>query len=225
LSISVSAQASDSCTKLYDDGVNAVEGCWVAGWWRPHTMNIITENLTGDYHYLRLYRKIEDANSWPQFLVLYQDGNMRLKPHSQDRADPCFGSSVIIGPAAPSVRPFVDILEARFDASTFALEITYREGGAAHISLSVDRQQATALVDVSYPADADVPFAIFRSMYVADGNADMDHVQSSAGRFALDQEWRSMQGPWWFFYRAARSRHNTSSPDLRIEWLPENGGS
>jgi hypothetical protein len=221
--LSVSSQAGDTCTKLFDDGINAVEGCTVAGWWRPYTMSVTTESLAGSFHYLRLYRKIEGVNSWPQFLVLYQDGNMRLKPHPPEcPSDTCFGSSVIIGPAAPSSRPFADIQEARFDSARLALDLTYRNGGTAHISLSVDRLQAVALVDANYITNASVPFTIFRSMYVSDGNADMDHIQSPSGDFAIQQGWNYLQGPWWFFHRATWSRHNTSSPDIRIEASPEN---
>jgi hypothetical protein len=217
---SAAVRATDTCTKLFDDGINVAEGCTVTGWWRPYTMDIVVGSITGSYHYLQLYRKIQDENSWPQFLVLYEDGNMRLKPHPPvGRSDVCFGSSVIVGPATPSSRPYIDIQEVGVNPSALALDLTYRSGGTARISLSVDRSQAIALVDVNYPKSTSVPFATFRSMYVSDGNADVDHAQSPVGGFAIMTGWTTLEGPWWFLHRTVRSTHNTSAPDIRMEVL------
>ncbi|MBI5582740.1 MAG: hypothetical protein HY892_02855 [Deltaproteobacteria bacterium] len=209
---------ADVCTGLYDDGINVIKGCVVPGWWRPFSMRITVGSTGGDFHYLQFYRKIQDANSWPQFLVLYEDGNLRLKPHPPaGRNDVCFGSSVIIGPATPAARPFVDIQEVTVNPSAMTLDLTFRSGGTAHVSLSVDRTRAVASIDVNYPADKNKPFAIFRSMNVTDGNADVDHIQSLSGIFPILSGWTTLQGPWWFFHRAVRSIHNTSAPDIRIE--------
>ncbi|GAG45804.1 unnamed protein product, partial [marine sediment metagenome] len=113
------------------------------------SMNVSVEDDAASGHYLRWYRKIAGANSWPQFLVLYQDGNMRLKPHPPvGRADVCFSSSVIIGPAAPNTRPYVDIEEVDVSPSTSSLRITYRSGGEAELNVSVDRVEAVADVEV-----------------------------------------------------------------------------
>jgi hypothetical protein len=213
-------QATDNCTKLFDDSINVVEGCTVTGWWRPYTMNIVVGTGTGSYHYMRLYRKIQDQNSWPQFLVVYEDGNMRLKPHPPAGAsDVCFGSSVIFGPAAPATRPYVDIQEVQVNPSAMTLDLTYKSGGMAHVSLSVDRTRAIALVDVNYPSNQNSPIAIFRSMYVSDGNADTDHMQFTAGDLSVLTGWENSEGPWWLFHRTIRSKHNTSAPDIRIEVL------
>jgi hypothetical protein len=215
-----SIEVTDICAKLHDDGTNVVEGCVTTQWWRTYTMNIVVGTTTGSYHYLRLYRKIQEENSWPQFLVLYEDGNMRLKPHPpMGRSDTCFGSSVIIGPAIPSERPYVDVQEVRVNPSALTLDMTYRDGGIAHVSLSVSRVEATASVNVGYSTSITIPFAILRSMYVSDGNADVDHIQCPAGDFPILTGWTTLEGPWWFFHRTIRSVHNTSAPDVRIEVL------
>ncbi|MCG8349599.1 MAG: hypothetical protein MI924_17675 [Chloroflexales bacterium] len=213
-------QALDTCTQLFDDGTNIVYGCTVTGWWRPYSMNIVVGGNSGSYHYLTLHRKIQDENSWPQFLVLYEDGNMRLKPHPPTgRSDTCFGSSVIVGPAPPSQRPYIDIQEVQVSLPELTLDLTYRSGGTAHIDLSVNRSQAVASVDVNYPMSTAIPFATFRSMYVADGNADVDHIQTLSKDSPILDGWNTEPGPWWFFYRTVRSIHNTSAPDIRIEVL------
>lgn len=213
---------SDTCTTLGDNGITVAQGCNQPTWWRPYKMNIIVGPNSGNYDYLVLYRKIQNENSWPQFLVLYEDGNLRLKPHPPTgRLDICFGSSVIIGPAVEvtSTRPYADIQMAQVDMSALAVDLTYRNGGTARISLSVDRSNATAIVDVSYSTNASIPCAIFRSMYVSDGNSDVDHVQTPGGDFPILNGWTSLEGLWWFFHRTVRSNHNTSAPDILIEVL------
>jgi hypothetical protein len=96
------------------------------------------------------------------------------RPHPPEgKADVCFGSSVIIGPAAPPPRPYIDIHTVRVNPSTLSLDLTYRTAETARLSLFVDRFHAVAAVEVGYAAGADVPFATFRSMWVADGNADL----------------------------------------------------
>ena len=146
---------------------------------------------------------------------------MRLKPHPPPSAqDVCFGSSVIIGPApvdnVPPIRPYIDIEQVVISPTPSSLAITYRSGEQASLNLSVDRADATAEVDVGY-ATTDIPLSTFRSMWVADGNSDVDHVEANQGDFPILGSWTSLEGPSWFFYRQFLSTHNTSAPDISIE--------
>jgi len=217
-------QASDVCTKIYDDHANnAIWVCTVTGWWRPYSMNVtVVDGQTASAHYLQWYRRIAGTSSWPQFLVLYADGNLRLKPHPPEGVpDVCFGSSVIVGPAPldpnPKPRPYVDIQEVQVNPTALSLDIIYRNGvGTAHIDLAVDRSKAVAKVEVGYNISTQIPFATFRSMYVVDGNADVDHIQTQDSDFGILSSWTSLQGLWWFFHRNFWSRHNTSAPDIRV---------
>lgn len=216
---------SDSCTKLLDDGINVVEGCTVQNWWRPYTMQIQVAAQHGNYHYLVISRKIQGANEWPQFFVLYEDSYMRLIPQPPvGRSSVCFGSSVIIGPASAvfSQRPYADIQGIQVNPSTMALDVSYKVGGTSHVSLAVDRTHATAQIDVNYTTTNKIPFAIFRSMYIADGKADVDHVQTAKGDLPIQSNWQSLVGQWWFFHRTTRSNHNTSAPDIRIQVVQSN---
>jgi hypothetical protein len=52
-------------------------------------------------------------------------------------------------------------------------------------------------------------------MWVEDGNADVDRVETSVGDSAM-LGWNELAGPSWFFHRKVRSKHNTSSPDIKI---------
>jgi len=209
--------------KLLDDGETVVEAVREATWWRPTGMTAQVDDGRRVFtiHYLRVYRKIAGAAEWPQVLVLYMDGNLRLIPQPPvGRASVCFGSSVVVGPAAIAERPIAAIRSVRYRSSLRTLEVAYREGGAATLRLgTIDRQRALVTVKVNYPTDAK-PFATFRSMYVKDGNADVDHVQwrDVAGKLRDSKVLRFPGGESsaWFFHRATRSQHNTSAPDIRI---------
>jgi hypothetical protein len=73
-------------------------------------------------------------------------------------------------------------------------------------------------VQVGYTAEK--PFATFRSMWVEDGNSDVDQIQAPAGDFPILTGWSHLRGPWWFFHRLVPSTHNQSAPDIRVEILP-----
>lgn len=210
-------EGTETYTKLWDDGINVVKVCNVSDWWRPYSMNVVVNGNSASGHYLQYYRKIEGEDSWPQFLVLYEDGNMRIKPHPPEGiADVCFGSSVIIGPATPATRPYVDIQKVQINPSALSLDITYRNGETAHIDLFVNCSQAVAEVEIGYSTSTGIPFATFRSMWVADGNADVDHIRASTGNFPILTGWTNLEGLWWFFHREVTSTHNQSAPDIRI---------
>lgn len=70
-----------------------------------------------------------------------------------------------------------------------------------------------------YPTDA-VPFVTFRSMFVAEGNADVGRVRwrDTSGVMYDDPiiAFAGGEGSEWLFYRSSRSTHNTSAPDIRI---------
>lgn len=103
---------TETFSKIYDDGTHVVQTVRLSCWWLPDGMTVTVNSGEPhtQVHFVAIYRKIADQSSWPQFLVLYADGNMRLKPHPPAGVeDVCFGSSVIIGPAARAARPFVQI--------------------------------------------------------------------------------------------------------------------
>ncbi|MEW6363161.1 MAG: hypothetical protein AB1714_00830 [Acidobacteriota bacterium] len=69
--------------KLHDDGTWVVWAYRESSFWRPQGM---TASSVGgpsleDTHYLAVSKKLSGEDSWPQFLVLYADGNLRLIPH------------------------------------------------------------------------------------------------------------------------------------------------
>ena len=69
-----------------------------------------------------------------------------------------------------------------------------------------------------------MPCAAFRSVWVADGNADVDHLLNVDGDVLTLSEWAYRIGSWWPFHRRIPGQHNTSAPDLSLvtqDLLPE----
>ncbi len=167
-------------------------------------------------HRLVLNSKIADENSWPEVLVVYQDGNVRLKPHPpQGTKDTCFGSSVILGPAAENpFRPFIDIAAIDIEPRGPCLRVAFADGDKARWCLKVSRREAR--LDVMPSARTDLPVATFRSMWVSDGNADVERLDSGASTLPILGAWNTVNGAGLVFRRAVFSRHNISAPDIRI---------
>lgn len=216
-----------TCQPLWDDGLDVITVCSDSNWWLPQVMTVTvgSDSLVG--HRLVWNRKIADEASWPEVLVFYQDGNLRIKPHPRSgQSDVCYGSSVIVGAATPDdIRPFAEVATIVVDPPAMALDVTYQNGESAHLELAVDRSQTQ--IDVWAAYETTVSFATFRSMYVAEDNADAARVTTAVGDYGLldisEPDWRvpwtTLSGPRWFFYRQTVSTHNTSAPDILLEAL------
>lgn len=212
--------------KLYDDGITAV---WVVRkdlFWRPGGMTVSVDGavLETVIHRIEIARKVADEASWPIFCALYSDGNLRLIPHPKPGATaPCFGTSVIVGPAAEASRPLAEIASIDYNSSTETLTAYYSSGGSATLHVgAVDRTQARVKVGINYPTS--LPFCTVRSNFVADGKSDADHVDwvTPAGA-AMSQPIMifpdGQQATSWVFNRKTRSTQRTSAPDIEISGM------
>jgi hypothetical protein len=106
--------------------------------------------------------------------------------------------------------------------------LRYAGGGSASLRLvRADREVTRVKVVGRYYSSPDLPFATFRSMFVADGNCDVDGVAwtetSGAARDEGITGFRSGRGEAFLFRRGARSGHNTSAPDLWVGDLASRG--
>ncbi len=210
----------DACPKIFDDHAhNAVYACMISEYWRGQdsTLSVRVNGQTSyDCHYLQIRRWVPGTDSWPEVFVLYEDGNMRIKPHPPEGyTDVCFGSSMIIGPATLGDRPYAEVesVDITTGASSVQLDITFAGGETAHIDFTVDRARAIADATViGFPDHV----AVFRSMWVTNGNADVDSVETAAGKEAILGGWSDLEASAWFFHRQYPSTHNTSAPDIRV---------
>ncbi|MBV9463071.1 MAG: hypothetical protein JO317_02480 [Verrucomicrobiae bacterium] len=218
--------AADQFTTLFDNGDVKIVGVKTDGWWQ--SPNAMTVSVTGGSslagaHYLQVYKQIPGVTGTlpPQVFVLYQDGNARIIPFRKttQTLDPPFGSSVIIGPAAESKRPFVDIASASIDPQNLTADLTYRDGKKALLTIAPAADRSKTAVDVSHITYDTVnrPIATLRSMWVANGNSDVDTIQTSASETPILGAWSFLDDVSWFFKRKFPSQHNTWAPDIRID--------
>jgi hypothetical protein len=217
-----SATQPQKTQKVYDDHVaTAIEAVHDPNFHRPGMQVKLGRATVRDIHFIRLIRKIAEVDSWPEVLVLYSDGNLRLKPQaSPGGVDPVFGSSVIIGPAPRAQRPVAMIKSVGWVPSKQSLRILYQGGGAALVKIVEANRRVTRLsVQARYFTSREVPFATVRSMFVGDGNADMDSVRwagpAGPGAQAVTT-FATAGGTEFLFGRARWSRHNTRAPDIWI---------
>lgn len=213
--------------RIYDNGDWVLWAYRLPLWWRPTGMTVTGPLGTlSDAHYIAVSKKIAGVSSWPQFFVIYQDGNTRLIPHPPaGMSCVCFGSSVIVGPVVTGERPLAEISSVTFNASDKSLSLAYVAGGNATLKMAVDRISSSVEVTVNYATD--VPYAALRSMYVAENNCDVARVQVRLNAtLVLDTPVLVAPdaiGDEFLFYRLISSMHNQSAPDIRI--LSCGGGS
>ena len=210
--------------KVFDNGETIIEAITIDFWWL-YPKGMIIKNLHDnqewhDITYFRIYRKIPGTNNqFSQLFVLYQDGNSRILPFQPNGIDWIpFGSSVIIGPTTSnSIRPYASIIRVNINPSRLTMELHYESGGKATATLQYTTTSTTIHVDdISYTTSPLIPFTTFRSMWVADGNADVDRVQTSRNSWHVQYGWQSISASSFKFLRSCVSTHNTLSPDILI---------
>lgn len=217
---------------IFDDHLTVVAAERLPRWWRRQGMTAVSiMDTVVDAHMIVVYKKLA-PDKFAEVLVLYQDGNVRLKPLPRvdqpphiDRPwvrDNVFGSSVIVGPAPFSDRPFVEVSAVQYLRDRDSLEVIYRSGESAEIRFdSVTRESTRIEVNVNYATPPGVALATLRSMYVADDNADVERVAwVGADGQPRDQHllaFDGARGSEFLFKRdTVSTKHNTSAPDIWI---------
>ena len=213
-------------TIYQSDDVHIVAG-YVEMWWlAPERMTVTLRN--GKVHegvaYIQFYRPIPWSQGYAQVFVLYQDGNARLVPITPEGLDWIpFGSSVIIGqPYTDSIRPYVSIMQLDIDPENWQMKVFYKDGGSARIKLNSSYRETQAFIsDIDFMKNRYThPFATVRSMYVAEGNTDVDSIKVDDKKtYHIMDQWGSVAGKSFAFHRRCISRHLTLSPDIQVDVL------
>ncbi|MGB5053188.1 MAG: hypothetical protein WBO24_02205 [Nitrospirales bacterium] len=217
---------------IYNDGDVAVRVMDVSGW--PYesgmAVNIVGGPSEPDHDFIQFLKRTDDAHAPPQIFVLYANGYARIitQPPVGREERVCFGSSMIIGPAAEDpLFPFIPIERLDIDPHTMTIKVRYKNGSSAVLQLQAEPGKTTVRVtDVTYDT-LTAPFVTMRSMWVANDNSDISRIQaaSSSGvvqTYPIDpthEQWATIPGDSWSFDRPTYSRHNTSCPDFKVEVL------
>ena len=202
-----------------------VEAVFSDFWWlNPDSMSITLSNshVFNNASYFRLYRPIPWNSGYAQVFVMYQDGNARLLPVPPEGVDWLpFGSSVIIGQTDPTVtRPYASITNVFIDTDSLVMDVSYKDGGSSKLTLINSLSETRVIVsDIRFRRNPILfPFATFRSMYVTEGNSDVDHV-SINGIYPrhIMTDFGAIMGRSFVFHRKCMSRHLNLSPDIYID--------
>ncbi|WP_407935856.1 hypothetical protein [Cupriavidus necator] len=211
-------------TGLYDGEHIAIVGITFASFWRPHRVPVtVAGKPDAGFHLIQVFHK---SGATPvEVLVLYPaDGYWRAKPlPARHLGVNAYGSSFLLGPIEQDGRPVVNIARIEIEPEPLSVRLHFASGGQATVMVTEISDLRTAL-DVSFqPAhDARRPFAMLRSMYVADDNADASEAiwwsePAGEGRRTPVMAVSSMQATAVRFGRTVRSLHNTSAPDLMFD--------
>ncbi|XP_062606035.1 uncharacterized protein LOC134267838 [Saccostrea cucullata] len=198
---------------------------YVEMWWlAPDRMTVYLTNgqTYEDVAYLQIYRPIPWNNGYSQVLVLYQDGNARFIPVTPEGLDWIpFGTSVILGQTySDSIRPYTSIKQLNIDPERWTMRIFFKDGGSMLMKINSTYSETQAHVsEVFFTRDRyTLPFATVRSMYVSEGNTDVDSVKvDDKETYHIMDQWGYVQGRSFAFYRSCISRHLTLSPDIQID--------
>ena len=212
---------------MYNDGENLVEGADIDFWWLINkTMTIRILDTGETFHEadsFRIYSRIPwTKHNFAQVFVIYQDGNIRILPYSPNEFDWIpFGSSVLIGQTDPSMhRPFASIKRIDMLTKHLKLWIYFEDGGSVTLQITPNLNQTVVrLTDLKFLKSRIFhPLLTFRSMWVANGNSDVDHViVDDHGEKHIVSDWRKIEGSSFEFYRKCISKHNTQSPDIIVD--------
>lgn len=217
----------DRTITLYKSDNIIIEGVQVDMWWRGHermTINIHSGNSYEGFAFLRLYRPVPWTRGYSQVFILYQDGNARFLPVSPEGLDWIpFGTSVILGQCKhDSIRPYVSITQVDIYPDDMKLVIFFKEGGYLRMTLKVTEDFTQAYFDnIVFMNDTSIyPFVTVRSMYVEEGNTDVDSIKvDDVKTLNVIDNWGTVPGKSFAFHRRCLSRHLTLSPDIQIDIL------
>lgn len=196
-------------------------------WLAPRTMTVRLPDGTSFYDvtYLQFYRPIPwSRGAYAQVFVLYNDGNVRLLPTTPEGLDWIpFGTSVVIGQTVyTSKRPYAAITQVDIDPEMWEMRVRYDDGSSATFKLnSKDDQTRLLVTNIDFRKDSQAhPFATIRSMYVSEGNTDVDSVKvDNKDTYHVMDKWGSLKGLSFAFHRRCISKHLTLSPDIRLDIL------
>ncbi|NCC52565.1 MAG: hypothetical protein EOM20_15290 [Spartobacteria bacterium] len=209
-------------TVLYSTSNTVVETVHIDFWWRyPEAMkvSVIGGGTDTNAHYMRIKKRMPDTESWNEVFVMYEDGNARIIPFPPPLLGAVpYGASIILGPTTNSPRPFAEIDEIIVDPDDLSLDVTYAGADhSAHIELRVNHSEHVVdVTDITYDITNNA-ITRFRSMWNYDGKSDIDRILTENGTYHITDNWTTLDGSWWKFFRETPSYHNTYCPDFQVD--------
>lgn len=204
---------------LLDNAQWRIVGMTLPSFWRPARVPVKVGNRRdGGFHLLQVFRK-ENGKALEAIVLYPSDGYWRLKPLPEARfGDGVYGSSFLLGPVEQAARPVVNIARIDVVPRPLSIKLTFADGSTALARVDEISRARTAL-DVTLSKPTAGSFAVLRSMYVSEDNADMSEVRWQPAAGAAMQakplaDVKSLSATTVRFGRSVPSKHNTSAPDI-----------
>ncbi|VWX62672.1 conserved hypothetical protein [Burkholderiales bacterium 8X] len=219
-----------------------IVGMTLPSFWRPQRVPVTVDGRRDSgFHMIQVYDRTGPRPR--EAIVMYpSDGYWRLKPLPTERfGDGVYGSSFVMGPIDEEGRPIARIASIRIRSQPLSFDLRFEDGTGAQIKVAEVSERKTALDVRLAPGPSqrsqrsqqskgqrgDNRFAVLRSMYVAQDNADMSEVRwlpaKPDGAPSRNEsiarplpEVDRIEAREVRFGRSVPSRHNTSAPDIRF---------
>ena len=226
-------KTSDETIDVYSDADVVIQAVRLGFWHHntDHSNSMSFQSTFGNTTELknidsfRIYAKVPWTGGYSQVFVLFQDGRTRIQaitPHGLDYIP--FGSSLNIGQPAntESKRPYSAIRRVNIDPRHLRMNVIYENGNTAIFILKTTFRDTKLVVEKCkfLQNRSKFPIMTFQSMWVNDGNADVDHMSINGGTSRhIISDWKELRGKSAAFFRKCISRHNTQAPDIQIRFL------
>ncbi|KAK6180893.1 hypothetical protein SNE40_008860 [Patella caerulea] len=219
---------SDRGEMIVDTGDFVVEAVFRDIWWMGNKgmkLSVKGSTIVSYGHYIRVYTRVP-WGGYSQTLVIYQDGVIRLLPPTMHGTDWIpFGSSVLTGRFDPKTsRSYAVVQNIEIIPQEFRLTIHYVDGNVWEYKLSNGLERTWVDVDVKLEgAKAELssrPFIQLRSMFIKDGRSNVDRLSvNGLKEHRILDNWSSLFGSSFFFFRGCASDYHTQAPDIHVELL------
>jgi hypothetical protein len=210
--------------RMYDSGGVAVVGVTYPSFWRKNDVAFrVGDRVEPNLHLVQIFFSDKTQTKPYEVLAMYPpDGYWRAHPLPPPQLKwTAYGSSFLVGPIDQEAgRPVVNLKEIAFDPAERSFTLQFKDGTSGTLRLlSLDHNRVVLNAELQRPVGGGRPFAVLRSMYVTEYNAD-------AARIALKTDaakgWRedhvmrfeSTRASDVWIGRLVPSRHNTSAPDM-----------
>ncbi|XP_050407504.2 uncharacterized protein LOC126822585 [Patella vulgata] len=220
---------SDKAEIFADTGDFAAEAVFRDIWWMGDEgmkLSVKGSTIVSYGHYIRIYTRVP-WGGYSQTLVIYQDGVIRLLPPTMHGTDWIpFGSFVLTGRFDPKKRlsSHAAIQNIEIIPQEFRLIVHYADGNVWEYKLSNGLERTWVDVDVKSEGAVEelstLPFIQFRSMFVKDGRSNVDRLSvNGLKEHRILDNWSSLFGSSFFFFRGCASDYHTQAPDIHVELL------
>lgn len=179
--------------------------------------------------FIKIIYSLPLTNQIGEIFRLYQSGTVQIKPVTPIglHATP-FGTSIVTGFTDPNEdMPTAPIKHIEIDPAAFQLFLTYEDNSTCNFLLKPTLHTTRLIVKDVKPGkdneendNDEKPFAVIKSMWIHDGNSEIDHVSSNGNEVHhVTSDWDTLYGTSFTFFRKCISKHNTQSPDLRLQMI------